>query len=413
MNFIDSIRWAMKTIVIIGGGASGMMAAITASQEHTDHVILLEKQSRIGRKLLSTGNGRCNLTNLHAGYDHYHGADAAFILPAMEKFGVHRTLEFFRSLGLITTEEQDGRVYPLSNHAASVVDVLRFAMERDNIELFTDRTVLSLKKQSGKFLVDTNIGNIQADNVVVACGGAAGSDLGGVMDGYKLLEMMGHHRTDLYPSLVQINTDTAYPKALKGVKADASVSVLFGERIICAYRGEVLFTDSGLSGPAIFEISRAVSTGGKGLSISLDLLADFKEDEITELLAHRCQTAPKIPANQILTGALQNRLGQMVCKYAGVSGGIGCGQLTLDELNTVAYAAKHFILNIEGFAGFECAQVTAGGINTSEFDPKTMESRIVPGLYACGEVLDIDGDCGGFNLQWAWTSGHLAGELGK
>ncbi|MFA7674355.1 MAG: NAD(P)/FAD-dependent oxidoreductase [Clostridia bacterium] len=403
----------MKTIVIIGGGASGMMAAITASQEHANHVILLERQSRIGRKLLSTGNGRCNLTNIHAGRDHYHGADTGFILPAMEKFGVDRTLEFFRGLGLITTIEQDGRVYPLSNHAASVLDVLRFALERDNIELFTDRAVLSLRKQGGKFLIDTNNRSIQADHVVITCGGAAGSDLGGVMDGYELLEMMGHKRTAINPSLVQINTDTAYPKALKGVKADASVSVIFGERVMIAYRGEVLFTDFGVSGPAIFEISRTVSTGGKGLSISLDLLADYSEEDITGMLTHRCETAPKIPANQILTGALQNRLGQMVCKYTGVSGGINCAQLTFNELHAIAYAAKHFMLGIEGTAGFECAQVTAGGMSTSEFDPKTMESRIVPGLFACGEVLDIDGDCGGYNLQWAWSSGHLAGELGK
>lgn len=397
-----------------------MMAAITAAQDHDNQIILLERQSRVGRKLLSTGNGRCNLSNLHADRDRYHGADTAFVLPALRKFGVLDTLAFFRDLGLITVAEPDGKIYPLSNHANSVLDVLRFALDRENIELRTDTRVSSLKRRGNRFLVGTDGGDLEADYVIVACGGAAGSKLGGVMDGYRLLEMMGHSRTRLYPSLVQIKTDPTYPRALKGVKADAAVSVLAdtvstltGNRVLAATRGEVLFAEYGLSGPAIFEVSRAVSTGGDGLAIRLDLLADLAEEEITALLTRRFETAPQLPANQLLTGALHNRLGQMVCKYAGVSGSKTVGQLTADELRAVAHAAKHFSLDVEGVAGFDAAQVTAGGMNTAEFDAETMESRLVPGLFACGEVLDIDGDCGGFNLQWAWASGHLAGKLGK
>jgi predicted Rossmann fold flavoprotein len=403
----------MKTIVIIGGGASGMMAAITAAQDHGNQIILLERQPRVGRKLLSTGNGRCNLSNLRADRDSYHGADTAFVLPAMRKFGVLDTLAFFRDLGLITVAEPDGKVYPLSNHANSVLDVLRFALDRDNIELRTESRASSLEKRGNRFLVGTNGGDISADCVIVACGGAAGAKLGGVMDGYRLLEMMGHSRTRLYPSLVQVKTDPTYPRALKGVKADAAVSVLADERVLAATRGEVLFAEYGLSGPAIFDISRAVSTGGDGLVIRLDLLADLSEEEITALFTRRLENAPQLPANQLLTGALHNRLGQMVCKYAGVYGNKTVGQLTLDDLHAVAHAAKHFMLDVQGVAGFESAQVTAGGMNTAEFDPETMQSRLVPNLYACGEVLDIDGDCGGFNLQWAWASGYLAGRLGK
>ena len=403
----------MKTITIIGGGASGMIAAITAAQESGNHIILLERQARVGRKLLTTGNGRCNLTNLNVCRESYHGSYADFVLPSLEKFGVNDTLDFFRNLGLITVAEPDGRVYPLSNHASSVVDVLRFALERDNIELRAGQSVSSLKRRGGRFLVGTDEGEISCDFVIVACGGAAGANLGGVADGYRLLEMCGHSRTRLYPSLVQVKTDPVYPRALKGVKADAAVSLLAGKHILARNRGEVLFTDYGLSGPAIFEVSRCVSTSGGGLTVNLDLLADFSEDELTTIIARRSVTAPQLPANQLLTGALHNRLGQMVCKYAGISGGGSVGQLTPDEIRAVARAAKNFTLDVCGVAGFDCAQVTAGGISTAEFDPETMESCLVPGLFACGEVLDVDGDCGGFNLQWAWSSGHLAGGLGK
>lgn len=403
----------MKTITIIGGGASGMMAAITAARERGNHIILLERQSRVGRKLLSTGNGRCNLTNQNSNREHYHGADDSFILPAFEKFGVKETLGFFRNIGLITVTESDGRVYPLSNHAASVVDVLRFALEQDNIELKTGQSVLSIERQGKSFLIVTDSGKIRSDYVIIACGGAAGSNLGGVMDGYRLLEICGHRRTKLYPSLVQIRTDPTYPKSLKGVKADATIDVLSGKHIIAENRGEVLFTEYGVSGPAIFDISRTVSISGDGLVIAMDFLADYTEDEVTELLSSRFKNAPQLSANQILTGALHNRLGQMVCKYAGISGGRIIGQLSSDEIRSVAHAAKHFMLDIKGVSGFDSAQVTAGGMDTTEFNPESMESRLVPGLFACGEVLDIDGDCGGYNLQWAWSSGHLAGRLGK
>ncbi|NLV17173.1 MAG: NAD(P)/FAD-dependent oxidoreductase [Syntrophomonadaceae bacterium] len=404
----------MKTTVIIGGGASGMMAAMTAARESDNHILLLERQARVGRKLLSSGNGRCNLSNLYADRTSYHGADTDFVLPALKRFGVGETLDFFRGLGLITVTEPDGRVYPLSNHANSVVDVLRFGLQRDNIELHTENGAVYSRRNGSRFLVGTTEGgHIHADYVIVACGGAAAPKLGGVMDGYRLLEEMGHSRTKLNPSLVQVKTDPTYPRALKGVKADAVVAVFAGPSILAAKRGEVLFTEYGVSGPAVFDISRAISTGGDGLSVHLDLLADLTEDEVMTFLVRRREIAPHLPANQMLTGALHNRLGQMVCKYGRITSSQRIGQLSNDELRAVAGAAKEFVLEVEGVAGFDSAQVTAGGINTDEFNPDTLESRLIPGLFACGEVLDIDGDCGGFNLQWAWSSGHLAGRLGK
>lgn len=405
----------MNTVLIIGGGASGMAAAITAAEFPDNNIILLESQPRVGRKLLATGNGRCNLLNLNISPERYHGENADFVSSVFSAFGPDEILAFFRKYGLIMVSEYGGRIYPLSNNASSVVDVLRYALDRGNIELICGSRAASVKKNKKGFSVSTDTGEITADKVIVACGGPAGTALGAVSDGYKLLESLGHHKNRLYPSLVQIKTDPLYPKSLKGVRADAAVKIFAENRLISQSAGlgqsagEVLFTDNGVSGPAIFDISRSVSTSGEDLYISLDFLREHTESEITGYLSERVSFYPSLAANCILTGALHNRLGQMICKYSGISGSAACGELTPAETKAVSRAAKDFRLKIQSASGFDSAQVTAGGMLTSEFYPETMESRIVPGLYACGEVLDIDGDCGGYNLAWAWASGHAAG----
>ena len=407
----------MNRIVIIGGGASGCAAAISASETSDDQVIILERQSRIGRKLLSTGNGRCNLTNIHAAPGGYMSAErgpaADFAAPALRRFGVEDTLEFFHRLGLLTVTEDSGRVYPLSDQANSVVDVLRFALDRPNIKLHAPRPALSVTRKNGKFTVKTQEGNILCDKVIVACGGAAGAKVGGVSDGYAILGTLGHSRTELCPSLTQIKTDPTYPRALKGVKADARVSLTVRGEAIARTGGEVLFTEYGISGPAVFDISRAASTGGRGLCAELDLLREHDESAVYSMLAAKKAAMPGLDAENLFTGMVHNRLGRMLCKYAGISGAAALSSLTDEDIRAAARAAKSFRLPVEGVMGFDSAQVTAGGMRLGEFDPETLESRIVPGVFACGEVLDVDGSCGGFNLQWAWSSGRLAGRTGK
>lgn len=400
----------MKKIVIIGGGASGMAAAIRAAADESNQVTLLERQSRVGRKLLATGNGRCNLTNTNTVQAHYHGENPAFVQPALQAYPPSAVLDFFRDLGLKTVTEYGGRVYPLSDHAGSVLDVLRLALERPNIEVHTGTAAESVRCRGDKFNVSWVDGGICAEKLVVACGGCAGSKLGGVTDGYTLLEQLGHSRTALRPALTQLRTAPDYPRALKGIRTDAVLRLLRGEKPLASAHGDVLFTETGLSGTAVFEISR-VAAGCEGLTAALDFFSAEEETGLLADLAVRRDRWPQLPANQLLTGAAQSRLGQMLCKYAGISGGSTAVELTDAQLAALARAMKDFRLPVSGVSGFEAAQVTAGGIRTSEFDPETMASRIVPGLYACGEVLDIDGDCGGFNLQWAWASGLLAGEL--
>ena len=397
-------------VLVIGGGAAGMMAALTAA-ENGHGVTLLERQGRVGRKLMATGNGRCNLTNHHVSPAHYHGETPDFCRHALEAFDVGSTLLYFAGLGLLTTAEDSGRVYPFSNMAGSVLDVLRFSLENSGIDLRTGCVVTGIKKKGNHFLVRTESGDeFAADRVILAAGGAAGGKVGGVMDGYQLAKGLGHHRTALYPSLVQIRTDPTYPRALKGVKAEAAVTVRRGNQTLAQNRGEVLFTEYGVSGPVIFDISRTAATGGDGLTVTLDLFPDWEQREALDWLGQRRQSAGDREAGTLLTGALHSRLGQMVCKAAGFTNQ-RAADLSDGDLRRIAAQTKGFALPVSGVCGFDQAQVTAGGLRCEEFDPRTMESRLVPGFYACGEVLDIDGDCGGYNLQWAWSSGRLAGQL--
>ncbi len=392
-------------LAVIGGGAAGMMAALTAAQAGAD-VLLLERQARVGRKLAATGNGRCNLSNRHASAQHYHGGDPAFVRPALEAFGVPETLSFFRSLGLLTVTEADGRIYPFSDTANSAVDVLRFACEAAGVRLLAGAAVTALRRQGRGFLLETEGESVRADRVIVACGGAAGGRLGGVRDGYALLRALGHSVTSLSPSLVQLKTD-GNVRALKGVRADAAVNLRKDGALLAQSRGEVQFTEYGLSGPAVFEISRGARPGTEA---ELDLLPLCSLEETEALLRDRVASLPALPASELTTGMLHNRLGRVLTQAAGIPPTAELGRLTPAQLGAVAGLLKSWRMKVTGDLGFDSAQVTAGGADVSQFDPRTMESRLVPGLYAVGEVLDVDGDCGGYNLQWAWSSGRAAGK---
>ena len=402
----------MSDIIIIGGGASGMLAALTAAERFPGRVTLIERQARVGRKLLSTGNGRCNLTNTELSIKNYHGAQPEFAAPALEAFGPEQTLEFFSGLGLMTVREYGGRVYPLSNQANSVLDVLRFALDARGVRILAGEPVKSVRRERGGFSLGLGGERVRSEKLVVACGGCAGAKLGGVMDGYELLGSLGHSRTSLYPALSQIKTDSTYPRALKGVRADARVSLIRGGKTLASSEGEVLFADTAASGTAVFSLARAAAVSGKGTELSFDFFRGRGEGKLTAHIMQMARSCPELPANQVLTGTVHNRLGQMLCKYAGLGAQTLCRELGETEIRRLSASCRDFRMNVTGVSGFESAQVTAGGVRTSEFWPETLESRLVPGLFACGEVLDIDGDCGGYNLQWAWSSGRLAGRLG-
>lgn len=398
-------------IAIIGAGASGMAAAVTAAASGTDQVLLFERQARVGRKLAATGNGRCNLTNRRTEPGRYHGSGTDFVRPALEAFPPEKVLEFFQTLGLYTVTEPDGKVYPYSDQANSVVDVLRFALDRKNITLLTGAEIAGVKRLPKGFRLKSADGQSwDCDALIVACGGAAGTKLGGGLSGYQLLRSLGHHCTKLSPSLVQLKSDPGVVQGLKGVRANAGLQLTVNGALLAASWGEVQFTDYGISGPAVFEISRAASLA-EGAVLQLDLLPGYSAADLLSALCIRISRFPTLEAGDLLTGILHNRLGKMLVKACGISLSAPITAIKWEQLNDVVQICHAFCLPIVGNLGMEGAQVTAGGIVTQEFDPYSLQSRLVPGLYACGEVLDVDGDCGGFNLQWAWASGMLAGQL--
>lgn len=396
-------------LTVIGAGASGIMAALTAAMQGKK-VTLIERQARVGRKLMATGNGRCNITNIKADLPFYHGDNVGFAEYALCSMPVQKTIEFFSSIGLLTTVEEGGRVYPLSNSANSVVDTLRYALEATGVEIVNSCLIKTAKKHGDVFRIYSDEPVIECNKLIIACGGAAGEKLGGSQDGYKILKSFGHSSTAIAPALSQIKTKPDFPRSLKGVKADVRTRIEENGNTIATSEGEALFTETGVSGPAIFDISRtAAVNSNKNLELRLNFFRNRTEADLYDYINNKKQKMPNLSASEVWTGALHNRLGRMLIKYSGIDSNKIVSELSQDEMSKIVRNSLDFVLPIYGTDSFSQAQVTAGGIRCSEFCDKTMQSKIVKGLYACGEVLDIDGDCGGFNLQWAWSSGYLAG----
>lgn len=401
-------------IAIVGGGASGLAAAIFCAREKkSGHgIVLLEKGARVGKKLLATGNGTCNITNRQASSAHYHGEGAAhFVTPALTQFPPEACLDFFQSLGVLCAPREEGREYPLCQQAAAVLDCLRLELSRLGVTERCDAAVSAItKKQNGFSLLLPNGETLFAENVILCTGGAAAPSLGGCSDGYTLASALGHRKTPLFPSIVQVRTDTTFVKAMKGLRTDATVTFMQNGTALCSHTGELLFTEYGISGPAVMQISRAAGDWERRkqgqLTAEIDLLPTVSETALLALLSER--RALHRTAADFLTGVLHKRIGQTVCRAAGFALDAPMDRLSANELHRLAAAIKHFTLAVVGTQGFGGAQVTAGGIATKDVDPHTMMSRLVRGLYLVGEVLDVDGDCGGYNLQWAWASAFAA-----
>lgn len=393
-------------VAIIGAGAAGIMAAVGAAENGAE-VILLEKNDRIGKKILSTGNGRCNLTNVNADISYYHGEDTSFIDYAENNFWVTDVLEKFSDMGLLYRVEENGKVYPYSNAASSVLDVLRFEAERKKIKTEYDFDVESVKKTGNKFIISGyNKKKIESDRIIVATGGKAAPASGSNGSGYKLLESFGHKMTRIFPSLVQIKSDSEELRALNGLKLEATVKIE-NEKSSRKESGELLFTDYGISGPVVFALSRIVGES-ENTTAEIDMMPEYSFNDLVEILKRQRGIMTRV--DELFVGILNKRIGQVITKT--------CVDLKMNEdikkvtdaqIKKIASKIKSYRIKCTGTMSWNNAQVTAGGIRTDGFFKETMESKLVKGLYAAGEVLDIDGDCGGFNLQWAWSSGYIAG----
>ena len=389
-------------VAVIGGGASGITAAIAARRSGAS-VTIYESGERIGRKILATGNGRCNMTNVNACADNYYGENKEFVCGAIEQFWVDDTLNFFSELGILYKVEDGGKVYPYCDQASAVLDVLRMRAAEDGVIIRTGFEVQSVEKsKSGFSLLSYKGERVRADRVIAACGGKAAPGLGSNGSGYEILKKLGHRITDLRPSLVQIKTETEVVKKLKGIKTDGKLTIgNYSER------GEMLFTEYGISGPPVFALTSRLENQKYAI---IDIMPDYSAEQIEELLYARIGMSPERRLEEFFTGMLNKRVGQALLKYLDIAPLSRCAvTLTQNEVRRIADTIKAWSFKITGTMSWNNAQVTKGGADTTEFNPQTMESKIVKDLYACGELLDIDGDCGGYNLQWAWSSGYIAG----
>lgn len=389
-------------IAVIGGGASGLMAAIAAKCGN-NKVTIYERSKRVGRKLLATGNGRCNMTNTGAAEGNYYGTDPGFVKNVIDRFWVKETLDFFTEIGVLWKEEKDGKVYPYCDSASAVLDVLRHRTECAGVLCECGFDVKSVKKSGNTFLVEAYDGRRgEFDRVIIAAGGKAAPALGSNGSGYELLKSFGHSITGLSPSLVQIKTETDTVKKLKGIKLNARLSI--GGR---SETGELLFTEYGLSGPPAFSLSAIL---GDNKEAVIDAMPEYDYIDVVGMLRTRKEYLHDITLEEYFTGMLNKRIGQAILKDAGFAPlSSPVSALSERDLKKIASVIKGWRFKITGTMSWNNAQVTKGGALTSEFDGTDMQSKLIRGLYACGEVLDIDGDCGGYNLQWAWSSGYIAG----
>lgn len=389
--------------MIIGGGAAGLFTAIRLKQACLSATVtLLEGSDRVGRKLLTTGNGRCNVSNTDLNGSRYHG-DPDFAERIINNFDFSAQRSAFENLGIMFCELEDGKVYPRSLQAGSVVDALRYRAEELGVEIHVNSRVTEVKRTSEGFSVTAGGREYNCRTVAVATGGQAGGRLGSC-DGYAILRSMGHKIEKIFPSIVQIKTTPETVRQLKGIKvmANATISSALGVR---TEYGEVLFCDYGLSGPPILQVSRLAE--GENAVISLDVLPDIPELEIKNELLRRSEMFGNRPLSELFLGFLNKRLGQVVLKSAGLDINSPCGEITEKTALKISAILKSWSFKVTGTTGFENAQVTAGGAQTTQFFDCCM-SKKAKGLFAVGEVLNVDGDCGGFNLAFCWASADAA-----
>ena len=390
-------------IAIIGGGASGLMAACLLARRGL-RPTLLEKQSRVGRKLLSTGNGRCNLTNLNASERDYHG-DPRYVKAALSAFTPRDAMDFFASIGVECAPDGEGRVYPLSNAAAGVLDGLRLYAAEQGCEIVPEFEAASVRKRRDFEIVAKDGSVVQADCVLVACGGMAAPKLGGCADGYHILEGFGHKITPRLPAIAALKTDPEAVRALKGIRMHGELELYCGERLLRREAGEILFGEGSVSGIAAMQLARSVNLQkGRPCTLKLNFWPDAPENAIDR----RAELLPKRTLDDFLSGIVPKRLGQVLIKAAGVGPLSMCaGELDAKQRSAIQRNLTEWTLPVKSTLGFDQAQVTCGGAELKGFEPETLESRHESGLFAAGEMLDVDGDCGGFNLHWAWASAAL------
>lgn len=401
------------SLAVIGGGASGLFAAIAAAKEAQRErlplvVTVFEKNARVGKKILVTGNGRCNLTNENMSSFYYRGCTDLFD-TVYSSFDSAQTLEWFAQTGLYTRSDAAGRIYPLSNQASSVLDALRSECRRLGVREFTDTKIESIRKNGTGFLLNSEF---YADKVIFACGGKAAPVHGSDGSGLELLKNCGIAVTPTYPALTALNVRN-FTKSLKGIRAEGAITLRSGGKTLASSQGEIQYTDYGLSGIPVMQISRfaAVSLGKGGEVFAfVDSLPSVSAEELTELFINLKKRDPARSFEDVLGGVMPKKLGAYMLTLASLSPSVAIGSVYDAAIAKTVGTIKRTKYTVSSVRDFAEAQVTAGGVAGEELDPFTLELKKLPGVYVCGEMIDVDGDCGGYNLQWAFSSGAVAGK---
>lgn len=403
---------AKKKVIIIGGGMSGLVSAILLARGGSK-VILLEKNDKIGKKILTTGNGRCNLANRYVTKENYHSRTLNLFEPVYGAFPLEKTIAFFQSIGIEILELEEGKLYPYSLQASSVVKAFLMELEHLGVEVRYSVQIESIEF-TNKFKVMTGEGTIYGNALIVATGGKSYANLGTTGDGYTIAKDFGHSVVTPYPSIVQLKTKGLYNKTLKGVKVDALVRLIEGtsKHVLREEFGEVLFTDYGLSGPPILQLSTLVYPAllNRVLSVQIDFFPKQSEKDLDYFLCTRFKKFSYRSVHEALNGWIHQRLILPLLKLSKIDPEKKAANLTRSEREALVRTLKHYEEDVEDTYLWSQAQVTKGGVSCLEVDPKTLESLVQNSLFFCGEVLDMDGDCGGFNLQWAISSGACVAE---
>lgn len=405
----------MKDVIIIGGGPAGILcaAAIKENAKEMVNVTIVERLEKIGKKILATGNGKCNFTNKNLSPRRYN--NPKFVTPTLSKYGYKEIVEYLESIGLLSKEISEGRMYPYTESATTVLEVMRMHLNRLGVNVKTNYEVNKVVEKNGRYLVyNKNQRNyyLECDYLVFACGGASAPVLGSNGSGYGLLKPFKVKVTDIYPGLVGIKSDITTLKVLNGLRFKCNVSVYEKKTKSCVWieYGEVQFKGDGISGIVVMEASTFMARHLGNYVINLDLMPEASLDDTIRMLNIRKELFESSEVLNLLTGMLPKMLGQVILKKVSIDMNSYIKNLTKANITKIAGLIKAFPLDVKGDYGFERSQVTVGGVSLTEVDNETLEIRKMPNAYVCGEIIDVDGECGGYNMQWALASGYLVGK---
>jgi len=396
-------------MLIVGAGAAGMAAAITAARRGV-RVTLLERNDEPGKKIRVSGNGRCNIGNRHIRPERYHSGDREFVRKVLEGYDAPKIEAFLRSLGL-ELEEEGGKLFPMGRQAASVVRLLTRECQRLGVMLVTGCQVTGIVHENGRFLVESGQRSFEAARLLLASGSPAAPQLGGSNGGMLFAQGLGHTLVPPRPALTALECDAPWTKRVAGVKLRARLTLTANGTAVAEREGDLLFADYGVSGLAVLDLSREASlrlAEWESCELLVDLFPQYGKERLTKLLTERIDPARELPIGLWLEGVLHRKLVPVVLERAGNLPSTE-RQLNRKTIRRLVYTLKRLSLPVTAVREFRYAEVAAGGVGVGGVDPVTMESKLLPGLFFAGEILDVDGDRGGFNFHWAWATGMRAG----